>query len=666
MNIEDKLLLSTAQRKYAPQNYVPLGNGLNVPDDFIISRDVQGNPMSLYKHDVWRMGTYSAYNTSFNFTTWHKGNQCDLFVAIVEEMKSIQFSRLYLYPNARKVQSVRFHPLRTIAGMAFSMKVTITKFLSSPEFEIQILRFISTLQKKAAASDVVRLLHEIHVISKSSPNSGLSISETLPERATAMEASTFGHTQRTEQTWLIPSRIYAAIITEFSTALDGYNEISKEIIELYHQRAKQPNYGHAASSMIRNKDIPDWETATVGLGVHKQLSDMGINSVKKLNAYLNEIVATAKYFIHIFSGMRDGEVTKLPSNALQGININGKLIPVILGFTYKGVVESLMPTTWITSSIVNKGFDAALSIGRIAQIINNYSLEEAAEYPLFPMVSHSKTHTQPMHYRIPLRASFKIPNAMRKNPIFNITEEDIRELEIFDGFTDWRNIPSLKIGKSWPLKTHQCRRSLAVYGARSGSISLGSMSSQFKHLTDMMTSYYRSGSTFAVNFIDDTDQKAFIGQLEANRKLSQYEAYVSNVIQSTSSLWGGEGNRIKFASDRGAPLIIVTDRALTKEYFEKGKLVYKSGPLGGCTNPNPCELIKFTNLTPCTHCSFAILDENSIPKINRAIKTYIKGNAQLSKNSPHHKQISLEIRSIIDAVNKAGYAHLLEATYEYE
>ncbi|WEX14245.1 hypothetical protein P2T68_27060 [Pseudomonas sp. G11] len=103
---------------------------------------------------------------------------------------------------------------------------------------------------------------------------------------------------------------------------------------------------------------------------------------------------------------------------------------------------------------------------------------------------------------------------------------------------------------------------------------------------------------------------------------------------------------------------------LTKNMFENGEMVYKQGPLGGCTNLNKCELIKFTNLIPCTGCSYSILDAETMPKVNKAIKNLKQSIAFLPENSPYRLQVLMETQSIITAVNKAGYADLLEIKIE--
>lgn len=660
MNIEERLRLSPTQRNYSPQNYVPSEGALSPPPDFIISRDTDGKPLSLYKHDVWRMGAYSTYNITYSFIGWHSDNTSPLYEAIQREMKTIQFSRLYLFPKARKVQSVAVHALRSLAAMALSNSITIKELITQQRHEAKILRAIAATPKHSTADLFVRLLRDINIISKTSQHSGLAILEGLSKRAEGILQSMFPETDRREQTWLIPSRIYAAIINEFAVNLDTFNSMSAKIIEFYRRRQDEPEYGYPLSNPPTGKKIDHWKAAMTCLGLSDDLLNLGITNLAKLNGYLNEVIAIAKFWIHIFSGMRDDEVSKLACNALQTIRINGQEIPVIMGNTYKGASENYTPTTWITSPAVKKAFDAAIAIGSIARIKNSYPQLEDSRCPLFPMLTHTKSVTQSFHFEVPIRASFKISVPLRKNPVFLVTESDIRELEMFDGFTDWRGIPGLVVGKPWPLKTHQCRRSLAVYAARSGMVSLGSMALQYKHLTEFMTSYYRHGSTFAINFVIDPEQKLLIDDIDTQIKLRQYELYEADVINSSSPLWGGEGNRIQVAENRGKPLIITTDRKFTKQKFERGEMVYKEGPAGGCTNPNPCALIKFTNLTPCVDCSHSILSAKSMPKINKAITIHRKALIHLPENSPFREQIISEISSITAAVNKAGYGELLE------
>lgn len=242
-----------------------------------------------------------------------------------------------------------------------------------------------------------------------------------------------------------------------------------------------------------------------------------------------------------------------------------------------------------------------------------------------------------------------------------ITEADIVELERFDGFKDWRADPAFAIGQPWPLRTHQFRRSLAVYSARSGVVSLGSLANQFKHLTETMTSYYRNDQIFAVNFLASEEQQALIREFEYERRVASLANYENDVINSSGRLWGGEGNRIQVARDRGRPLIITTDRQTTTRKFEKGEMVYKQSPLGGCTNLEFCDRIGYISIFACLDCQYAILDSNkSIRKIRYGISNLQKSRSMFPSTSPFYKQISLEIASIYKQVERAGFGHEIE------
>lgn len=81
-----------------------------------------------------------------------------------------------------------------------------------------------------------------------------------------------------------------------------------------------------------------------------------------------------------------------------------------------------------------------------------------------------------------------------------------------------------------------------------------------------MASYYRKGSTFAVNFVDIDDpidehrsQILFVESMQQEMKLAEYLDYEERVIENQESSGGGEGKRINRAYEKGEPLIIVTD-----------------------------------------------------------------------------------------------------------
>lgn len=375
--------------------------------------------------------------------------------------------------------------------------------------------------------------------------------------------------------------------------------------------------------------------------------------------------AIAKNWIHLFTGMRANEVRTLPSDTLSSMRVGEQVVTILKGFTSKTAGENSVSTYWISSPIVERGINVAKSIGRMAALRNGWDNSTPSEYPLFPMLGNIQKNSCAFLYSsAPVAGIVLLERQMsllsRISGAF-ITEDDIVELERFDGFKDWRSDPDFKIGKPWPLATHQFRRSLAVYSARSGMVSLGSLANQFKHLTETMTSYYRSDQIFAVNFLASEEQQAMIREFEYERRVASLANYENDIINSSGRLWGGEGNRIQVSRDRGKPLIITTDREVTTRKFKKGEMAYKESPLGGCTNLNPCDKIGFISIFACLDCQYSILDSNkSIRNIRYGITKLQKSRAMFPSTSPFYKQLSLEIDTVYSQVQRAGFGHEIE------
>ncbi|AVD91542.1 hypothetical protein C4Q27_03430 [Pseudomonas sp. SWI36] len=176
-----------------------------------------------------------------------------------------------------------------------------------------------------------------------------------------------------------------------------------------------------------------------------------------------------------------------------------------------------------------------------------------------------------------------------------------------------------------------------------------------------MTSYYRSDQVFAENFLALPDQQALMREMEFERRVASMFSYENDVINSSGRLWGGEGNRIQVSRDRGKPLIITTDREVTARKFEKGEMVYKESPLGGCTNLDSCDKIGFISIFACLDCQYAVLDSNkSIRKIRYGISNLQQSRGMFPPSSPFYKQLSLEIDTVYQQVERAGFGHEIE------
>lgn len=341
-----------------------------------------------------------------------------------------------------------------------------------------------------------------------------------------------------------------------------------------------------------------------------------------------------------------------------------------MGYTSKLHGGGNKSTYWITFADIQVGVNAAQSIGEVYALLNpHYDMSNSAEYPLFPTL-HSQKHRNKNNRNIKNETDFisnfsGAPTRTENN--FNqylscisvslgdelrITESDLAELEAFDGLRNWREEKDCQIGEYWNICTHQFRRSLAVYGARSGMIGLGAMSVQYKHLTEAMTLYYRDNAVFAPNILASESQKEFIQELEYQRLVHSYVQFEEGVINSSSRLFGGAGTYLQLQKDREQLLKVFPNRDETIKRMKKGEIAYKPSLLGACTNPESCEKISFTAITSCLSCAHAIFDAESADKMQKALQRLRRVRDEQAQDSLLYGQMDSDIMALNKTIQK--------------
>ncbi|MEO8641320.1 hypothetical protein [Pseudomonas sp.] len=665
MSIIADLQLNQWQEHQLPDSCASPSHYLTVDGDFVISRTTDGAVISRYQDDSWNMKPYDAQGQCvYNFVKWAEGSTPNqLMTAIIEEMKRIQLARMYLYRRPRKPNSIAMTEINDLARIALNNNLSLSQLFEDANLNRLLLPSFAELGR-AQMRLILKLIKELfdarlkHREFKFAPANFVLI-----ERMQALyDQHPKAQRDEPKQTKLIPSRLYAALIAAFDAQLDAFNTNGKAIVEFCRRRKDNPHFGMLKNDNARYKDAVRWDDAVSQVGLGSFFGKLSVKNWSGLFGYLGQIQLTAKYWIHLFSGMRDNEARHLPADTFTTIIAAGVDIAILRGYTSKIAGANQTETFWITVPVVEKGVIAARYVGTIAALRHGFDESDLSQYPLFPTLG------RPGDYQVfkgaPVaggNTAFRLYKIMALQPDLVVQEADIRELEQFDGFRNWRNDSDVKVGQAWPLATHQCRRSLAVYSARSGMVSVGSLGLQFKQMTEVMTSYYRRGSVFAVNFLQTEESQLWLDELEYERSKAQFFDYEANVINSTSRLWGGEGNRIQVARDKGQPLIITTDRAATQKKFEKGEMVYKPGPIGGCTNLEPCDKLSFTSIFVCLDCDKSILDDDrSLKNIKRGVNNLKRSQSLFVSENPQYKQIESEISAIYEKLEKRGLLEKME------
>lgn len=667
MSIIANLQLNQCQEHQLPDNFSSALDYLAVDGEFVISRSATGGVVSRYQDDSWDMRVYDARGACiYNFVKWDDGSENPLIPVIAGEMKRIQLARLYLYHKPRKPTSIRVFSLRKLAHLALSNDLSLSLLFESENVKRVLLPSFASLERNAMRYMLI-LLKELFGIRVKHPE--FTFAPTDHAIVQYMQDLYDKHPKakrdRKQQTKLIPSRIYAELIVALNAELDSFNAHGDSIVAFFKKRKESPRFGLPQIRARAYKDSVTWLEAVSRLGLRSLFETHHITDWNKLRLYIIDIQGFAKYWIHLFSGMRDNEARHLPANTYKTIGVAGAEIAILRGYTSKIAGQNQTETFWITTTAAEIAIVAARHIGKIAALLSDFDESDLSQYPLFPEIgrrgdSYRVFKGAPVMGKCPMKNRLK--RLTDRWPGLVVQEADIRELENFDGFRNWRNDPGVQIGQPWPLATHQCRRSLAVYAARSGMVSVGSLGLQFKHLSEVMASYYRRGSAFSLNFLQTDEAQGWLEELEYERLKSQYIHYEANVINTASRLWGGEGNRIQVARDKGQPLIITTDRAMTEKKFLKGEMTYKLGPIGGCTNLDPCDKIHFTSVFACIDCEKSILDDDrSLKNIQRGLDNLKRGQSLFVAENPQYKQLEDEISAIYDKLEKRGLLEKMEA-----
>ena len=661
---------------FLPDEYNLLNNQLSVPSTFVLSRMKSGETLSVYSDNVWDFSPYlPKCHCRLNFDSWLE-NACEndfLFCQIRAEMKKISFALLYIKSGKSIIKSIeqRHTVLRQFAAIAYRNGCTLSQLFGDASYIAKLndiyagVSYHTALRIKAFLTDCFVIQQQYPLVIPA-----FSTYQPIQHLAKLVAQLRLQSGKVGPQTKLIPSRIYMALINILADQLNEFNQYAPALLQWFQRTQQDINFALMPVEFRRAKRAISFTNARDLLGLTELFENHQIRKHANLTRYMTLIQGMAKLWIHLFTGMRDNEVNQLSYDCYQTVQSNEHLVHVLMGYTSKLHGGGNKSTYWITFEDIQIGVRAAQSIGEIYALLNlHYDLSNPAEYPLFPtlysqkhrnknnqnikndtdFVSHfsgAPTRTQANFNQYLGRISVSLGDGLR------IIESDLAELEAFDAFRNWRDEKDCQMGKYWNICTHQFRRSLAVYGARSGVIGLGALSVQYKHLTEAMTLYYRENSVFAPNILASESQKEFIQELEYQRLVHSYAQFDDGVIQSSSRLAGGAGTYLQLQKDRKQLLKVFPNRDETIKRMKKGEIAYKPSLFGACTNPDSCEKISFTAITSCLSCAHAIFDAESADKMQKALQRLRRVRDEQAQDSLLYGQMDSDIMALNKTIQK--------------
>lgn len=600
-------------------------------NDFVVSRDIDGNVLSRYADLVWDRTPYSfGETTKLYFKFWDGDATTENRIAIVEVLHWIMFLMMWRNPSGRSLSTKTLNSilvqLRGIARRADAIGIGLKEAMAD--------RAIMAVTSHAGSSRIFKVLGMLQFLGPEITNFEVS-ADILPSlRDVASE-----YEDSIKQTAPIPTRIYSTILSNLSGETRKIGNVIDKLVAAYSEIKNDRGEGGSKFDYFIGKfDLTEfWASKDV------------VPNISGFSRVLREIQSVLSVQIQAYTGMRAQEARYLPYDCLEETRRVGdwRVHYIIKGTVTKHTSGKESRTQWITieaaAEAIRIAQQLALAIYSAQDTIPNHVNSRKNGSFLFPRVDCDGKHRSSTVLRTPNRLIMTKRMLTLLCPV--IQEEDQKELYAIDPHREWCREIQYAVGSQWHLHTHQLRRSLALYAQSSGLVSLPSLKRQLQHITLEMSLYYAKGSAFSQNFIGkpkNREEKHFGEEWQETQPISQFFAYVAAVILSDElEMFGGHGQWLK-ARKRDENGQIFLNRSQTMKSFKKGEMAYRPTPLGGCVNPGSCDKTPINVLSvECigTDCKNLIA---STKKVERII--FIKMNTirKLKEADPTSAEVRIE------------------------
>jgi len=631
---------SDSQQRFSEvASNIPVDTGWRPSADFVICRDAQGRPSAVYGGDVWdvnpnRLKANKLRLISFNSIFDKTDAEC---AGLVEEVRYLLFC-LRFYVRAGRLGRLSaeslvkyFAVLRIAARYCYDQNanpligvISLQQLFTNPAY----LDGYSSWIIKSDLGETYRKGTRAmlgHIVAVGEHRLGYKLHGVFHLR--------FGvDDKKSNQTPVIPTRIYLRLLNSSSDWLNLLYE-NRHAIEAFLKSFENPLYGRShKAQLLHDAGIssydPDFNQALLS---HELVSvftdDLSCRSRNNLSGAINKIQWILKTVIHLYTGMRDQEVMRLPYRCIndeevsaatvddEGVTRDGSMIVRVISTTTK-FTGYHKAAAWLATDEVLRAVEVAQSICRGLSVLFH------APYDSMPLFLTPAVINYPQsEVGVPELDIRNKPDRLKQFDL--ITEADFLELQASDPKRDFSLESDYQVGSPWPFRTHQFRRSLAFYGRNSGFISLPTLRKQFKHLTSQMSRYY--GNNFerlkTIFGYYDPETNDFI--LPKNHILFEYQAGVpmsiaydllDHAFGNDSPIFGGAGTYIsnqRKKLDRG-DIHIVDVRKETEKLASEGKISYKPTLLGACTYAGNCEFYLLGDAGPCTNCDESIIERDKL------------------------------------------------------
>ena len=592
-----------------------------IRQDFIISRDKDGKILSLYKDNVWNLKTYVSNPSQHGIIDFENRIES----SNISDVKKLMFL-LIVFGSGRNGSQYSVETLGhyfndvmvPLSKFALENKTTITKII-----ENNIL-LNSYINNKCSNLGKVQCLSSTLVFLDNLSNRSTQINfQRNKDIFKLLKSKINDFSAEHHQTSIIPSRILAESIRQRWIQIEEIETNLTNLIKFLDMCIESERF--ASSETMINKYKWDcnktlqWKEAINFYQLNNLFKKYSLKNRINFKGFITKIQGTCKHLLHAYTGMRNGEMLNTQSNCLESVSTNSGICRIIS--TTSKFTGTNQNAKWVTSKEVERIIFILRSINQV--IAKHYNLN-LNDLPLF-LSGNIFVEKGKIRDNENIRAKRKF-DKRDELPLdyssLRLTIEDKQEIEEID-FN--KNIRDLEIGLPWEFKTHQYRRSLAIYSIQSGLVSLGALQIQMKHLFREMTLYYGNGASYARKLFD-IPKEHIANDLDALKPELDTLAYIKNVIFSDEKLFGAHGSFVENNTKQNNhkfKTYFLENRDKTLKQFKNGEIAYKETALGGCIATEACDSRLTRSITACFDCHGGILKKSKVDNVIQKQKEFI-------------------------------------------
>ena len=592
-----------------------------IRQDFIISRDKDGKILSLYKDNVWNLKTYVSNPSQHGIIDFENRIES----SNISDVKKLMFL-LIVFGSGRNGSQYSVETLGhyfndvmvPLSKFALENKTTITKII-----ENNIL-LNSYINNKCSNLGKVQCLSSTLVFLDNLSNRSTQINfQRNKDIFKLLKSKINDFSAEHHQTSIIPSRILAESIRQRWIQIEEIETNLTNLIKFLDMYIESERFASGETMINKykwdcNKTL-QWKEAINFYQLNNLFKKYSLKNRINFKGFITKIQGTCKHLLHAYTGMRNGEMLNTQSNCLESVPTNSGICRIIS--TTSKFTGTNQNAKWVTSKEVERIIFILRSINQV--IAKHYNLN-LNDLPLF-LSGNIFVEKGKIRDNENIRAKRKF-DKRDELPLdyssLRLTIEDKQEIEEID-FN--KNIRDLEIALPWEFKTHQYRRSLAIYSIQSGLVSLGALQIQMKHLFREMTLYYGNGASYARKLFD-IPKEHIANDLDALKPELDTLAYIKNVIFSDEKLFGAHGSFVENNTKQNNhkfKTYFLENRDKTLKQFKNGEIAYKETALGGCIATEACDSRLTRSITACFDCHGGILKKSKVDNVIQKQKEFI-------------------------------------------